>query len=73
MEPSRIIYCFGSRLSKNHVGDKMRIKKGQENRDEIKVKKGYKDVIYWSPELNSVPLCINHGVRELDYILSLLK
>ena len=47
MEPSRIIYCFGSRLSKNHVGDKMRIKKGQENRDGIKVKKGYKDVIYW--------------------------
>lgn len=33
MEPSRIIYYFGSRLSKNHVGDRMRIKKGQENRD----------------------------------------
>lgn len=51
----------------------MRIKKGQKIETRLKVKKGYKDVIYWSPELNSVPLCINHGVRELDCVLSLFK
>lgn len=45
----------------------MRIKKGQV----IKVKKGYEDVIYWLPKLNSMPLFVNHGVREFDFVLSL--